>query len=124
MPVLPKADIVLTRGRVFLGLAEGVAEAVALWRGRVLATGSASDMEPLIGPGTRVIELHGRLAAPGLCDSHMHLLPYGIIMSHVDVRKEQAPTLDALLSRLSERVAVTPPGGGSWPGATTISPST
>jgi predicted amidohydrolase YtcJ len=111
MPVLPKADIVLTRGRVFLGLAEGVAEAVALWRGRVLATGSASDMETLIGPGTRVVDLNGRLATPGLCDSHMHLLPYGVIMSHVDVRKEKAPTLDALLSRLRERAAATPPGG-------------
>ena len=110
MPVLPKADIVLIRGRVFLGLTEGLAEAVALWRGHVLATGRASDMEPLIGPGTRVVDLHGRLATPGLCDSHMHLLPYGIIMSHVDVRKEEAPTLDALLSRLRERAAATPPG--------------
>src|SRR5829696_4107734 len=103
MPILPKADIVLTNGRVFGGLSEQVTEAVALWAGHVLAVGSAADMEPLIGLSTRVIDLAGRLATPGLCDSHMHLLPYGVIMSHVDLRKERAPTLDALLGRLRER---------------------
>jgi predicted amidohydrolase YtcJ len=111
MPVLPKADIVLTRGRVFLGLAEGTAEAVALWRGRVLASGSAADMEPLVGPATRVVDLGGRLATAGLCDSHMHLLPYGVIMGHVDLRKERTPTLRALLGLVRERAAATPPGG-------------
>ena len=110
MPVLPKADIVLTNGRVFCGLNEGVTEAVALWAGRVLATGSAADMEPLTGPSTRVIDLAGRLATPGLCDSHMHLLPYGVIMGHVDVRSASAPTLAALLERVRERASVTPPG--------------
>jgi predicted amidohydrolase YtcJ len=110
MPILPKADIILTNGRVFRSLGEGVAEAAALWAGRVLATGSAADMEPLIGPVTRVIDLVGRLATPGLCDSHMHLLPNGVIMGHVDVRPASAPTLAALLERIRERAAVTPPG--------------
>jgi predicted amidohydrolase YtcJ len=110
MPAFPKADIVLTNGRVFRGLAEGVCEAVALWSGRVLATGTSTDLEPLIGPATRVIDLAGRLATPGLCDSHMHLLPYGIIMGHVDVRSGAAPTLRALLDHIRERAAVTPTG--------------
>src|SRR5918993_357484 len=110
MPVLPKADIVLTNGRVFLGLNEGVADAIALWAGHVLGAGTAADMEPLIGPSTRVIDLAGRLATPGLCDSHMHLLPYGIIMGHVDVRPASAPTLTALLERVRQRALATPPG--------------
>ncbi|WP_230534028.1 amidohydrolase [Microvirga roseola] len=110
MSVLPKADIVLTNGYVFCGLSEGIKEAVALWAGCVLATGSAADIEPLIGPSTRVIDLAGRLATPGLCDSHMHLLPYGVIMGHVDVRPASAPTLAALLERVRERASVTPPG--------------
>src|SRR5215218_1785082 len=110
MPILPKADIVLTNGRVFGGLSEQVTEAVALWAGHVLAVGSAADMEPLIGPSTRVIDLAGRLATPGLCDSHMHLLPYGIIMGHVDVRPASAPTLTSLLERVRQRASATPPG--------------
>ena len=66
MAAYPKADIVLRNGPVFLGLKEGYASGVALWAGRVLATGSASELEPLIGPGTRVIDLAGRMATPGL----------------------------------------------------------
>ncbi|WP_262298378.1 amidohydrolase [Microvirga sesbaniae] len=110
MPILPKADIVLTNGRVFLGYSEPVTEAIALWRGQVLAAGTSADMEPLIGPATRVIDLRGRLATPGLCDSHMHLLPYGVIMGHVDVRASSAPTLASLLDKVRQRAAVTPPG--------------
>ncbi|NBJ11124.1 amidohydrolase [Microvirga arsenatis] len=110
MPILPKADIVLTNGRVFCGFSEHVTEAIALWSGQVLAAGSASEMEPLIGPSTRVIDLAGRLATPGLCDSHMHLLPYGVIMGHVDVRPASAPTLDALLEKVRQRASATPPG--------------
>ena len=52
----------------------------------------------------------GRLATPGLCDSHMHLLPYGVIMGHVDVRATSAPTLRSLLDRIRDRAALTPPG--------------
>ncbi|KLK90529.1 amidohydrolase [Microvirga vignae] len=110
MPFLPKADIVLTNGRVFRGLSEGVTEAIAVWAGHVLAAGSSADMEPLVGPSTRVIDLAGRLATAGLCDSHMHLLPYGVNMGHVDLRPASAPTLAALLERIKERAAVTPPG--------------
>ncbi|MBQ0824249.1 amidohydrolase [Microvirga sp. HBU67558] len=110
MPILPKADIVLTNGRVFLGFSEQVTEAIALWAGQVLAAGTSADMEPLIGPATRVIDLRGRLATPGLCDSHMHLLPYGVIMGHVDVRASSAPTLASLLEKVRQRASVTPPG--------------
>ncbi len=106
----PKADTVLTNGRVFCGLREGFAEAVALWSGRVLATGTSADMEPLIGPDTRVIDLRGRLATPGLYDAHMHLLPYGIGMADIDARPAAARTLEALLGKIRERARATPPG--------------
>ncbi len=107
---LPSADVVLTGGRVWCGLAEGCAEAVALWAGRVLAVGEAGEIAPLIGPATRVIDLKGRLATPGLNDAHMHLLPYGVAMTEVDLRPAAAPTLAALLEALAARAAVTPRG--------------
>lgn len=112
MAAFPTADTILTNGRVFLGLAEGMAEAVALWSGRVLATGSASEIDALRGPSTRVIDLRGRLATPGLYDSHMHLLPYGLTLRQVDVRPASAPTLDALLARVRERAERL--GPGAW----------
>jgi predicted amidohydrolase YtcJ len=108
--VFPKADIVLTNGRVFRGLHDGTSEAVALWSGRVLATGADPDMEPLIGPETRVVDLRGRLATPGLYEAHLHLLPLGLAMVEVDVRPRNASTLEALLTKIRDRAAQAKPG--------------
>src|SRR5215211_2289148 len=91
------AETVLRNGTVWCGRAEGKAQAVALWGGRVLATGSDADIAGLTGPDTRVIDLRGRFATPGLIDAHLHLLPYGLTMLEVDARPKSAPTLDALL---------------------------
>ena len=110
VPSFPLADIVLMNGRIFSGLADPVAEALAIWAGRVMAVGSASDIQPLIGTSTKVIDLAGRLATPGLCDSHMHLLPSGIIMGHVDIRTASAPTLATLLEKVRQQADRTPPG--------------
>lgn len=110
MPNYPKADTVLTNGRVFRGLREGSCEAVALWAGVVLATGSSAEMEPLIGPATRVVDLRGRLATPGLYDAHMHLLPYGLGMRDIDARPAMFRTLDGLLGKIRETAARSRPG--------------
>jgi predicted amidohydrolase YtcJ len=106
----PKAEIVLLNGRVFRGLAEGTAGALAISGGRVLATGSDGEIEPLIGRTTRVIDLRGRLASPGLYDAHLHLLPVGLAMAELDVRPRQAPTLAALLAKIRDSAAAAKPG--------------
>jgi predicted amidohydrolase YtcJ len=115
MAHLPKAnmivaDIILTNGRVFCGLAKGYAEAVALWSGKVLATGSSQEIEALRGPDTTVVDLAGRLATPGLYDAHMHLLPLGLAMNDLDARPKAAPTLDSLLSAIRQAAQARKPG--------------
>jgi len=104
------ADCVLTGGKIWRGLGLGFAAALAIRDGQVLASGTAAEIAPLIGPGTRVIELSGRLAVPGFNDAHLHLLPFGLAMTEVDLRPEVAPTLDAMLAALRARAAVIPPG--------------
>ena len=74
---LPKADTVLKNGRVFESLESGFREAVALWCGRVLATGDWREIEALVGPDTRVIDLRGRAVVPGFNDAHQHLIEPG-----------------------------------------------
>ncbi|GJD53039.1 N-substituted formamide deformylase [Methylobacterium crusticola] len=110
MPNLPDADLVLTNGRVFRGLREGMAEAVALWAGRVLATGTSAEMAALVGPATRVVDLRGRLATAGLHDAHLHLLPYGLGMRDLDTTPAALPTLDALLAAVRARARAAAPG--------------
>lgn len=107
-----QADLVLRGGKVWCGAGLGTCEAVALWGGRVLATGSDTEIGALVGPGTRVIDLGGRFATPGLNDAHMHLIPYGTAMSEVDLRPKAAPTLEALLGAVRDRAADTP--AGAW----------
>jgi len=50
-----------------------VVEAVAAAGGRVLATGSNSTIEPLVGERTKRIDLKGRVVLPGFIDAHVHL---------------------------------------------------
>jgi predicted amidohydrolase YtcJ len=104
------ADLVLRNGPIWCGKAEGTVEALAVWQGKVLAAGRDADIAPLIGKATRVIDLKGRLATPGLNDSHLHLLPLGLNMDWVDARPAVAPTRDALLAALAARAKVTKPG--------------
>ena len=105
-----QADIVLRNGPIWCGRNDGVVEALAIFRDKVLAAGSDAEIAPLVGPRTRVVDLDGRLATPGLNDSHLHLISLGMGMSWVDSRPEAAPTLDALLEGISARAATLKPG--------------
>lgn len=103
-----KADLVLRGGKVFLGLGAGFTESVAIWGGRVIAHGSDSELESLIGIDTRVIELNGRLAAPGLNDAHQHLMSVGLGLSEIDCKKDTR--LQDMLQKVKEKAATAKPG--------------
>lgn len=96
------ADTILTGGRIFLGLAEGFAEALAIAGGRILAVGTAGEIAAHQGSATRVIELAGRAVTPGLIDAHMHLLTLGLGMEELNLRTEAGTTSVAVVL---ERVA-------------------
>ncbi|WP_432349123.1 amidohydrolase (plasmid) [Shinella yambaruensis] len=106
-----EADLVLINGRIWRGREEGICEALAIWQGKVLATGSTADMLSLKGPATEVIDLEGRFATPGLIDNHLHLIATGIAMGFVDATPAAAPTLATLMKGIAERAASTPEGG-------------
>ena len=82
----PAADLVLRGGRVWAGKGRPAATAIAVKDGRVAALGSDTDVQPLIGPGTRVVDLHGRLVVPGFNDAHVHFLSGGFGLLSVDLR--------------------------------------
>ncbi len=105
-----KADLVLRGGRVFRGLAEGFAEAVAIADGRILATGTDADIAALAGPATRVLDLAGRAAIPGFNDAHQHVLALGLSLNEIDLRATEVRTLAELLRRVRARAAGAAPG--------------
>ncbi|RVQ59362.1 amidohydrolase, partial [Sinorhizobium medicae] len=106
-----EAELILTNGRIWRGREEGVSEALAVWQGKVLATGSSADISNLKGPRTEVIDLEGRFATPGLIDNHLHLIATGMAMGWVDASPAAAPTLAALMKQVSDRAATTQKGG-------------
>ena len=53
------------------------AQAVAVNGDRIVAVGSNDAIQKFVGPNTRVIDLHGQLAIPGLIESHGHFMGFG-----------------------------------------------
>lgn len=104
------ADMILHNGVIWCGLREGECAALAIWQGRILATGTDADMAALRGPQTRMVDLQGRFATPGLNDDHLHLIMLGLTMDWVDASPDAAPTLSALQDALRQRAAQTPRG--------------
>ncbi len=100
----------LIEGRIFRGLHEGFAEAVAIAGERIVACGSRAAVRAFAGPGTRRVQLDGRVAIPAFNDAHQHLLPLGLSMQQVNLRPERIRTLDGLLAAIRDAAARTPKG--------------
>lgn len=105
-----QADVILRGGPIWIGREEGCVAALAIFRDKVLAAGREDEIAPLAGAATRVIDLRGRLATPGLNDSHLHLINYGQVMGWVNARPDAAPTLAALLAAIGARARAAGPG--------------
>jgi len=67
------ADTVLMDGKIYtVNAARSWAEAVAIKGERIVFVGSDENAQRLIGEGTQVIDLAGRMMLPGFQDSHIH----------------------------------------------------
>ncbi|MFN3447315.1 MAG: amidohydrolase [Roseococcus sp.] len=104
------AEIILTGGAVFRGLAAGMAQALAIAGGRVIAAGTDEEIESLAGPGTRRVALDGRMAIPAFHEAHMHLLPFGLGLAMVNLRAEEVRSLEEMRRRLRAAAERTPRG--------------
>ena len=68
-----KADVVLRNGKIYTAdPARSVRQALAFTGNTIVAVGSDTDVAPLIGPKTKVVDLAGKLVLPGLIDTHIH----------------------------------------------------
>ena len=72
------ADLVLRGGKIVtVDDAKPEAEAIAIRGDTIVAIGSNQEIQPYIGATTRVIDLKGALAVPGLIDAHAHFTGVG-----------------------------------------------
>jgi len=73
------ADVVLLGGEIHTVDADDRrVDALAISDGRVMAIGSNTEIERLIGTATRRVDLGGRTVLPGINDSHLHLSGWGL----------------------------------------------
>lgn len=87
-PVEP-ADTILLHGVVYTVDAEhSRAEALAIRDGQILAVGNDAEIERLAGPQTRVIDLDGGMALPGLHDAHVHPTMGGYALAGCNLESE------------------------------------
>jgi len=101
------ADLILRNGRIHtLDARSSVASALAIRDGRILALGSATDLDGLAGPETQVMDLGGRTAIPGIVDSHCHPDSYAArLAGWEDVGPNRIQSRAALLARLTDVAA-------------------
>jgi predicted amidohydrolase YtcJ len=110
-------DLVLINGKILtMDTNSSVVEAVAVRDGRIIATGSNEQVKSVASPQTRVLDLAGKTAVPGLIDTHAHfkaagLAEYVVIMNRA---KTVAEALDAIRTFAARKK----PGewivGGAW----------
>jgi predicted amidohydrolase YtcJ len=82
----PTADLVLQNGTVVtLADEQPEAEALAAAGDTILAVGSTEEMDPYVGPNTRVIDLDGRFATPGFIEGHGHFMGMGEAQMQLDL---------------------------------------
>jgi len=110
------ADLIISNARVWtVDHAHPSAEALAIKGDRILAVGTATEIEAWRSSSTRTIDARGRLVLPGFDDAHIHLLTGALQLTNVDLKDASSP--QELARRIGER-AESAPGqwvvGGNW----------
>jgi len=81
------ADLVLINGKLLtMDAARPRAEALAAREDKIVAVGSEAEIEPFISSRTRVIDLEGQLACPGIIEGHGHYMSFGESLMGLDLR--------------------------------------
>ncbi|MFJ2811546.1 amidohydrolase [Kitasatospora sp. NPDC087271] len=115
------ADLVFLDGKVVTVDAEfSVASALAVTGGLISAVGGRDDVAPLIGPGTRVVDLRGATLLPGINDSHLHGCAFGMASPPLSLHlgHPAVPSLADVAEAVREAVGRVPDGqwitGHGW----------
>jgi len=112
------ADTVLTNGRIYT-VEEGKAwvEAVAIKDGVFVAVGEDEDIRAHVGQTTKVVDLEGRMAMPGIIDGHTHPV-WGAAKELYECNFPFSATPDDIVAELKKCVERNPDAqwitGGQW----------
>src|SRR5947209_2861743 len=111
------ADLILLHGEVVTVDAQRPrAQAIAVRGDRILTLGSDAEIQKLAGPGTKVIDLRGRLTIPGFIEGHGHFMGLGESKMQLDLTK--ATSWDDIVAQVGDAARKAKPGsvirGRGW----------
>ncbi len=111
------ADLVITNGKIItMDKQQPEAEALAVKGDSIMAVGRKADIEKLIGSKTKIIDLKGATAVPGLIESHAHFSGLGHSKRELELRNTSG--WDEIVAMVAEAAKKTKPGawiiGRGW----------
>jgi predicted amidohydrolase YtcJ len=101
-----KADLVLLNGKIItVDSRDTIVQAVAMKGGKIIKVGTNEEVKTLAGPNTKVLDLRGKTATPGLIDSHIHVMYYGRQFwdGYLNIRFPDVRSKSDLLRVIAER---------------------
>ena len=99
-PASRPADVVYRNGIIYtVDAQDSVQQALAIRAGRIVYVGTDSGVASFVDGKTRVVDLKGRFAMPGLVDGHMHPLEGGASLRKCNLNYEQL-TVDQLQAKI------------------------
>lgn len=105
-----KADIIIINGKIAtMDDQNTFAEAVAISKNKVLATGSNKEILNFKSSTSKVVDAKGKTVVPGLFDSHLHVIRGGRFYN-TELRWDGVKTLKRALQMLKEQAQRTPEG--------------
>src|SRR5260370_36531116 len=108
--IVEPADIIVLQGRVYTeNPQQPWAQAVAIYRGKIVAVGDDPEIERRRGMGTKVINAGGTLVLPGFVDCHIHFMEGSAKLAWV--RLEDAKSLSEIRFKLRSSAAQKPGEG-------------
>ena len=117
-PSATPPDLILIHGHILtVDAKDSIAEAIAVRNGVILKVGTDAEIQALATPATRVIDLHGHTATPGLIDTHAHIAEGGVGELY-GVKLSDATSVAEIVARVKAKVAVAKPDewitGAGW----------
>lgn len=98
------ADKIMINGKIVtVDNNSSIAEAVAIKDGKILATGSTSEIKKLAGKRTEVIDLVGKTMLPGFIDTHTHPSHAATRLYEIDCRSPPVRNIGEILRMVSAR---------------------
>ena len=112
-----KADMIIHNGTIYtMNDLMPTTESVAIRNGKIIALGKYRDLDDLITPRTKIINLNGAIMTPGLIEGHGHF--YGLGLAKMQLDLSTAESYAELVSMVADAINRSTPGewilGRGW----------